>query len=315
MSHALPQFLGASDSASNLPILFLSHGSPMLAVDPGPAGEAMQKLGQRLSSTDVFQTSPRPIILAISPHWVSDTLRISGRNQQLAWHDFGGFPPALYQLEYAPKGAPDLATQLVQALNEAGETAAVDTDRALDHGAWVPLSHLFPRANVPVVQLSVRSQDSPVQQFMLGMLLAKLMNQPSVLNRPVLVMATGSFTHNLPETFALLRKGVLQHGMVALPQVKAFQRWMDVALDEGVMALANGEAPLRAFSALLDYRAQAPYAHWAHPEEEHLLPFFLALGIAAVRYSGNMLPIEKLTDSVCYGTLAMDSFLFGELPG
>lgn len=280
-----------------LPSLYISHGSPMLAIDPGPTGAAFDALGGQLRAR-----RPRAV-LVISAHWIYSTLAVTSRERQEAWHDFGGFPRELYALRYDAPGSPALAER-VKALVEAAAVPGAgfvgqDDERPLDHGAWMPMRHFFPDADVPVVQLALNPYLSPATQIEIGRALAPLRDEG------VLVLASGSFTHNLQEVFGDGRRD--QHGPQAEPYVEAFRGWMTDALDE---ALATGDT-----GRIADYRAQAPYARRAHPTDEHLLPFFVALGAAlgAQAASGaGVAPVSvsRVADEVTYGVLAMDSFVF-----
>ncbi|CAN7525944.1 4,5-DOPA dioxygenase extradiol [compost metagenome] len=280
-----------------LPSLYISHGSPMLAIDPGPTGAAFDALGGQLRAR-----RPRAV-LVISAHWIYSTLAVTSRERQEAWHDFGGFPRELYALRYDAPGSPALAER-VKALVEAATVPGAgfvgqDDERPLDHGAWMPMRHFFPNADVPVVQLALNPYLSPATQIEIGRALAPLRDEG------VLVLASGSFTHNLQEVFGGGRRD--QHGPQAEPYVEAFRGWMAGALDE---ALATGDT-----GRIADYRAQAPYARRAHPTDEHLLPFFVALGAAlgpqaASGAGAAPASVSRVADEVTYGVLAMDSFVF-----
>ncbi|MFJ4290400.1 DODA-type extradiol aromatic ring-opening family dioxygenase [Cupriavidus sp. NPDC089707] len=280
-----------------LPALFISHGSPMLAIDPGPTGAAFDALGERL------RAQPPRAVLVVSAHWIYSTLAVSRRERQEAWHDFGGFPRELYALRYDAPGSPELAAR-VKALVESAAIPGAgfvgeDDERPLDHGAWMPMRHFFPDADVPVVQLAMNPYLAPTVQIEIGRALAPLREEG------VLVLASGSFTHNLQEVFGSGGRRD-QHGPQAEPYVEAFRGWMRDALDE---ALATGDT-----SRIADYRAQAPYARRAHPTDEHLLPFYVALGAAlGPRAAGAGTPaasVVRVADEVTYGVLAMDSFVF-----
>ena len=148
---------------SRLPSLFISHGAPTFALEPGLAGPRLKALGQAL---------PKPqAVMVVSPHWMTPTPRVSTAAQPETIHDFGGFDPALYQLVYAAPGHAGLAEHAVKCLREAGWAAQADAHRGLDHGAWVPLMHLFPQADVPVFQLSLPLQlDAPRAWAMVAMI-------------------------------------------------------------------------------------------------------------------------------------------------
>ena len=277
-----------------LPAIYVSHGSPMLALDPGPTGAAFEALGARLRAL-----APKGVVV-ISAHWIYSTLAVSTRERQEAWHDFGGFPRELYALRYDVPGSPALAARVKALVEAAGITGArfvaEDGDRPLDHGAWMPLRYIFPDADVPVIQLALNPYLPPARQIEIGRALAPLREEG------ILVMGSGSFTHNLQEVFGGERP--VQHGTETAPYVDAFRAWMRAALDE---ALATGDT-----TRLADYRAQAPFARRAHPTDEHLLPFYVALGAAlgSEDHAGGDARVARVADEVTYGVLAMDTFVF-----
>ncbi|HTP98895.1 MAG TPA: class III extradiol ring-cleavage dioxygenase, partial [Casimicrobiaceae bacterium] len=149
-----------------LPTLFLSHGSPMHAIEPGAAGRAWAALGRDL---------PRPkAILVASAHWETSLPMLTGNPKPETIHDFGGFPAELDTLRYPAPGAPQLAVRAVALLKEAGITAGVDGCRGLDHGAWVPLMHMLPAHDVPVAQVSLQPDLGTAHHVSLGRALAPL---------------------------------------------------------------------------------------------------------------------------------------------
>ncbi|MDP3816603.1 class III extradiol ring-cleavage dioxygenase, partial [Pseudomonas sp.] len=121
-----------------LPSLFISHGSPMLALQPGASGPALARLASELPK-------PRAIVV-VSAHWESNELRVGGAAQPQTWHDFGGFPAALYRVQYPAPGSPQLAAEIIRLLAAANLPAQLDDQRPLDHGTWVPLSLMYPQA-------------------------------------------------------------------------------------------------------------------------------------------------------------------------
>ncbi|AWP79398.1 aromatic ring-opening dioxygenase, catalytic subunit LigB [Bordetella bronchiseptica MBORD678] len=258
--------------AMRLPTLFVSHGSPMLAVEPGRTGPALA------AWSDGLPERPRAV-LVVSPHWMGQGLAVSTRDRQVAWHDFGGFPADLYQLQYPAEGSPRLAQQVVDVLAHAGIQAGNDARRPLDHGAWVPLRYLYPHADLPVVQLSLDMERDARGQYALGQALAPLRDDG------VLVIGSGSLTHNL-------RDVRMPHGAPPADYVAPFQQWY-------AEHLAAGDV-----EALLDWQARAPGAARAHPHDDHLMPLYVALG------AGGM-PARRLNDEVAYGALAMDAYQFG----
>ena len=125
-----------------LPSLYISHGSPMTALQPGLTGARLTELAAALPR-------PRAIVIA-SAHWLSRSPQVGGAAQPATIHDFGGFPTALHQLRYPAPGAPALAERVADLLDQAGLPARIDPQRGLDHGAWVPLRLLYPDADIPV---------------------------------------------------------------------------------------------------------------------------------------------------------------------
>ena len=265
----------ASHAASPtvVPALYVSHGAPLFAVDAGETGPALTRWGQGLRA----QFPALRGVVIMSPHWMARTPQVMTSAQPATWHDFGGFPPALYQLQYPAPGAPALAQEVLALLQAAGVAAQGDAGRPFDHGAWVPLMHLFPEADLPVVQVALPVGAGPAEVYALGAALRGLRSQG------VLVMGSGSMTHNLAEFFGGAREPA--------PYVIAFSRWIESALERGDM------------QALLNYRSLAPHAERAHPTEDHFLPLFFALGAA-----GDDLHANYLSREVMYSILAMDAF-------
>jgi len=256
-----------------LPTVFLSHGAPTHATEPGAAGRAWEALGRAL---------PRPrAILMASAHWETALPLLTGNPKPQTIHDFGGFPRELYALQYPAPGAPELATRAVALLKDAGITAGVDGCRGLDHGAWVPVLHMYPAHDVPVVQVSVQTEMGPAHHVALGRALAPLAADG------VLIVGSGHATHNL-------RDWATHRGRrEPLPYVQAFAQWVGERLTDGDTA------------ALIDYRERAPEAVRAHPTEEHFLPLHVAWGAAPEGARA-----ERIVHGVEAGALAMDAWVF-----
>ncbi|SIS21878.1 4,5-DOPA dioxygenase extradiol [Aquipseudomonas alcaligenes] len=253
-----------------LPSLFISHGSPMLALEPGASGPVLALLAAAL---------PRPrAVLVVSAHWESYELRVGNAAQPRTWHDFGGFPAELYAVQYRAPGEPQLAQQVRQLLIDAELPTELDEQRPRDHGAWVPLMLMYPDADIPVVQLSLPSHAGPALQVRVGQALRSLREQG------VLLVGSGSITHNLGELN--WRAGT----EVITPWAGEFRDWMVERLRQDDRA------------ALLDYRRQAPHAVRNHPSDEHLLPLFFALG-AGEHFS-------LVHSGFTYGALGMDVYRF-----
>ena len=256
-----------------LPSLFLSHGAPTLPLTDTPARTFLGHLAQQIE---------RPkAILVVSAHWETQRPAVNA----VAWndtiHDFYGFPRPLYDLRYPAPGAPVIAARVATLLAQADIGCDIDLARGLDHGAWVPLSLIYPAADIPVLQVSVQPQLGPAHHLKLGRALAPLREEG------VLIVGSGSFTHDLSEF-----RG---HGPndLAPTWVNDFADWFQAALTE------------RREGDLLNYRDLAPYATRNHPTEEHLLPLFVALGAA-----GADAMTERLHASATYGVLRMDVYAF-----
>ncbi len=255
------------------PAIFISHGAPTLAIEPG-------LIGTRLAAFSKSLPKPRAI-LVVSPHWMSRELRVMTNPAPKTMHDFSGFPRSLYKIQYPAPGSPDTAQQVIAALQDHGYTVQADAEAGYDHGAWVPLLHLYPDADIPVIQLSMRIQDGPAECFGIGQSLGALRKQG------VLIIGSGSLTHNLYE----FRQG---HSAPAT-YVRAFAFWVREALERGDL------------DALLDYRRGAPHAERAHPTEDHLLPLFIALGAAG----SDRVDVHGIEGGITHGVLAMDAFVLG----
>jgi 4,5-DOPA dioxygenase extradiol len=259
---------------SQLPTLFLSHGSPMLALQDSPARRFLQGLGKTLARPEA--------IVVVSAHWETrGAPAVSLAPQPQTIHDFGGFPRALFEMRYPAPGAPAAAERTASLLEGAGIDVGRSKDRGLDHGAWVPLSLMYPDADIPVTQLSVMRGASPAEHERLGLALAALRHEG------VLVVGSGSLTHNLYE---FRGQGI----DAPVPQwVSDFETWTKGRL----------EASDRA--ALLNYRSEAPFAEQNHPTDEHLLPLFVAMGAA-----GPDARATQLHASFEHSVLAMDAYAF-----
>lgn len=253
-----------------LPSLFISHGSPMLALEPGESGPALTRLAAEL---------PRPkAIVVVSAHWESHDLWVTSAPHPATWHDFGGFPPALFAVQYPAPGEPVLAERVAKLLTAAGLPAGLDPKRPFDHGSWVPLSLMYPAADIPVIQVSLPSGRGPALQERVGRALATLRAED------ILLIGSGSITHNLGELDWRATHNA------ATPWALQFRDWV-------VEKLAANDS-----EALLDYRRQAPFAVRNHPSDEHLLPLYFARG------AGDRFGIEH--QGFTLGALGMDIYRF-----
>jgi len=256
------------------PALFIGHGSPMQAIEHSRFSQAWRELGERL---------PRPrAILVISAHWYIEGTGVTAMSKPRTIHDFYGFPPALYECRYPAPGAPALAAQIRQLLSPTA--VMLDQEWGLDHGAWSVLLHLFPAADLPVVQLSLDAMRASAGHYELGRRLGALRDEQ------VLILGSGNVVHNL----RLLARGA----DAAIPA------WAS-AYNDAVRA-----AVLRAdHASLIDYPHLDAAAAQAVPTPEHYLPLLYVLGAQRPGESCSV-PI----DGMDLGTISMLSVLIGDLP-
>ena len=267
-----------------LPPIFVSHGSPMIALEPGAAGACLQRLGPAIDAT-----FGRPkAILAISAHTAARAPLLLAAARHEAVYDFGNFDPKLFTLRYDVPGAPALAERAAAVLRAAAIPVQVLAEGGLDHGIWTALRYLYPAADIPVLPLAFVTSQSPAQQFAMGEAIAALADEG------VLVLGTGSITHNLRRALAGgLRASPSQP---EIPESVAFREWMrsrSAALD---------------WDALFAYRQRAPHAVDMHPTDEHLLPWYVAAGAGGRGHAP-----QRLHESVTLGSLGMDVYAFGAL--
>ncbi|HEX9584898.1 MAG TPA: class III extradiol ring-cleavage dioxygenase [Gammaproteobacteria bacterium] len=231
-----------------LPIVFVAHGAPTLALD-GKKGAALSEWARSF---------PRPdAILAVSAHWERTPVFTGAEDTRELIYDFHGFPAELYQLEYPAPGAPDLAGEVRALLSANGQRTDSAPDRGWDHGVWVPLSHMFPEADIPLLQLSLPSEAGPEAIFALGKAIAPLRR------RGVLIMASGVLVHNLSTIDYREREATPQWAL-------DFDDWL-------ADSLVRGD-----HDALVGYERHAPDFHRSHPTPEHFTPLLVAAGAASV---------------------------------
>ncbi|UEM21148.1 dioxygenase [Skermanella mucosa] len=261
---------------SRFPSLFVSHGSPTLALERGGAADFLRGYGERLGRPEA--------ILVVSAHWETAAPTVGTSAAPGTIHDFRGFPEALHRIRYPAPGAPETAMEAARLVESAtGRPVRLDPDRGLDHGAWVPLSLMYPAADIPVAQLSILRDGGPADHLALGEAIRPLRDSG------VLVLASGSATHNLYE----FRGNA--HDAPAPGWVSEFGEWLAEAIRDGRTA------------DLAHYRRLAPSAERNHPTEEHLMPLFAAIG-AASPDSGSR--GTRVHASHAFGVLAMDVYEF-----
>lgn len=257
--------------AAAMPALFVSHGAPDLLLDEeAPAHRFLAGIAAQL---------PRPTaIVCASAHWCTPSPQVDGHPAPPTIHDFAGFPEALFRLAYPAPGSPDLATRVAGLVTAAGLSCSVSA-RGFDHGVWVPLRLMYPRADIPVVSLALQPRLGAAHHLALGRALAQLRDEG------VLVVGSGSSSHNLAE---------IAVGEPTPSWVASFDDWL------------VGRAQAGDADALIDWQRRAPHARENHPSDEHFLPLLVACGAGGPGARG-----RALHRSTTYGVLAMTCIAFG----
>ena len=255
------------------PVFFISHGAPTFALEPGQLGANLRVMGQQLTGVKA--------VLVVSPHWQTRELQVLTTPAPETIHDFGGFPAALYALQYPAPGQPELAADALRLLAQAGWPVTADANRGLDHGAWVPLFHLLPHAQIPVFQVSMPHQLDTAGALALGRALAPLA-------RP------GCADRGFRQPDAQPVRPSAHPPRPRSTYAVEFAHWIR-------QAVARADV-----DALLDYRRLAPHAERAHPTQEHFLPLLVALGASHESEAS-----QVIAGDITYGVLSMESYAWG----
>ena len=257
-------------STEKMPVLFLGHGSPMNAIEENEFVAGFRNIGKEI---------PKPnAIICVSAHWETRGTFVTAMEKPTTIHDFGGFPQALFDVQYPAPGSPDLAKE-TKALIKKTEIG-LDDKWGLDHGAWSVIKHLYPNADVPVIQMSLDYYQTPQYHYELAKELASLRS------KGVLIIGSGNMVHNL--------------GMVAWDKLNADEYGFDWALEAREKMknfILNGD-----HKALINYKSQGKAFDLAIPSPEHYLPLLYALALKEEN--------EKLTlfnDKAVAGSLTMTS--------
>ncbi|MDE2481077.1 MAG: 4,5-DOPA dioxygenase extradiol [bacterium] len=259
-------------SDARMPVIFFGHGNPMNALADGPYARAWRAIGSAL---------PRPrAILAISAHWYLPAGLVTADEHPRTIHDFGGFPRALYEMTYPAPGDPALADRVVELL--APQPVHADRSWGLDHGTWAVLCHVYPDADIPVVQLSIDERLTPSEHYELARRLRPLRDEG------VLIVASGNLVHNL-HTYAWGRHAQEPYAWALRFETKARE-----------LLLA------RDFDPLVEYEALGEDAMLSAPTPEHYLPLVYAMGAADER-DEIAFPVEGIDG----GSVSMLSVRFG----
>lgn len=267
-------------TTQSIPTLFVPHGAgPCFFMDWEPA-DTWVRMGNWLRAMPETLGAQPDALLVVSGHWEAPAFTVNAQAEPPLLYDYGGFPPHTYELEYPAPGAPELAVRVQKLLDGAGFAAEADHARGLDHGVFIPLKMIYPQAEVPIVQLSLKAGLDPAEHLAVGRALASLRREG------VLIIGSGMSYHNM---------GRLRSDDAALdPDSVRFDKW----LAETVAA----PAPDRE-QRLKDW-ATAPGGRAAHPREEHLLPLHVVAG-AAGEDAGRRVFQDRVLGSL------QSAFLFG----
>ncbi|WP_218509351.1 class III extradiol ring-cleavage dioxygenase [Variovorax sp. dw_308] len=272
--------MNTTHTTTRLPTYFISHGG-------GPWPWMKKEMGNVYARLEAsLADMPRQIgrkpraILMVSAHWEEPAFTVQASAKPPMIYDYGGFPAHTYQVHYDAPGAPDVALRVKQLIEAAGLPAAIDAERGFDHGAFSPMAAIYPEAEVPMVQLSLRRGLDPAEHVALGRALAPLRDED------VLIIGSGLSYHNLRNF------GPQAHGVS-----KAFDDWLDETVVQG--ATTDRARQLGQWAA-------APSARAAHPREEHLLPLMVAVG-AAESEAG----VRVYHEDDFMGGLVVSSYRFG----
>ncbi len=265
---------GAGPGVSISPALFISHGAPTAAWERDPYFDSLTAFGKK---------RPPSAVIVVSAHWLTggtvEVTAIAGNNATI--HDFSGFPDELYRMTYPAPGSESLARAAAELLAEKKIPVALNHVRGLDHGAWVPLTIMYPERNVPVVQVSMPWPSTPETLFTMGEAMRPLRA------RGVLLAASGGMTHNL----SLLAWEAKE--AAPLKEAAAFDAWVAAKVKN------------RDTAELFEYLPLAPHAAAMHPTAEHFMPLFFTLGCA--RDDDRL---ETVFEGFRYAALSMRSFAF-----
>ena len=269
-----------NSTPQRLPTYFISHGGgpwPWMKKEMGPTYDkleaALADMPRQIGRT------PRAILM-ISAHWEEPAFTVMANPRPPMIYDYGGFPAHTYQVHYDAPGSPELAQRVRDLVAGAGLPAQIDPERGFDHGVFSPMAAIYPKADVPVVQLSLRRGLDPAEHLALGRAIAPLRDED------VLIIGSGLSYHNLRN-----------FGPQAHDVSKAFDDWLEQAVVQG--------APDERAQQLINW-SSAPAARIAHPREEHLIPLMVAVG-AAEDEAGMRIYHEE----AFMGGLVVSSFRFG----
>lgn len=265
----------ALPKTQRMPVLFLGHGSPMNALEENQFVRGFR---------DTAASLPKPVaILCISAHWYTAGTQVTAMKHPPTIHDFGGFPKELFAVQYPAPGSPTLASE-VKSLLEPHAAVTLDTHWGLDHGAWSVIKHLYPKADVPVIQMSIDYRQNPEWHF-------NLANQlQSLRDRGILIIGSGNIVHNL--------------GLVDFARIQEVGFGFDWAAE--AREKVNGYILNADFNPLTHYEKMGKCMQLAAPTPDHYLPLLYAVGLYQKQDT-----IQLFNDELLAGSLSMTSVRIG----
>jgi 4,5-DOPA dioxygenase extradiol len=262
-------------STDRMPVLFIGHGSPMNAIEENEFVKGWRNIGETL---------PRPsAILCISAHWETRGTHVTSMEMPETIHDFGGFPAELFNVQYPAPGSPDLARDTKNIIKKA--TIGLDDKWGLDHGCWSVIKHLYPKADVPVIQMSLDYYQSPQYHYDLARELSPLRN------KGILIIGSGNIVHNL---------GLVDWGRSG--QTEYGYDWAIEANEKIINMIISDDHAL-----LIDYKSQGKAFNLAIPTPDHFLPLLYALALKEENE-----PINIFNDKAVMGSITMTSLKIGD---
>ena len=271
--NTLNSILGPLENTPKMPALFLGHGSPMNAIEENQFVKGFRKVSSEIEI-------PKAIIV-VSAHWETPGTRVTAMQNPPTIHDFGGFPRALYEVQYPAPGSPDLAKEVRQTVHTTD--VHLDEQWGLDHGAWTVIRHMYPEAKIPVIQLSLDIRKSPQEHYALAQELAKLRE------KGILIVGSGNVVHNLRMVHWQKLNEAYGYDWAIEANTK---------IKENILSGNHAD--------LINFRQQGRAFDLAIPTPEHYLPLLYALGL-----QGKGEEVSLFNDEPLGGSLTMTSVKIG----
>lgn len=271
--HDLENISSGFKTTQKMPVLFLGHGSPMNAIEENQFVKGFRKAAQEIDKPNA--------ILCISAHWLTRGTFLTAMEMPKTIHDFGGFPQALFDVQYPAPGNPELAYEVIEFL---GPVIEEDHSWGLDHGAWSVIKHMYPNADIPVIQMSIDYNKPPQYHFDLGKRLSKLRE------KGILIIGSGNIVHNLRMV-----------DWKNINTVGAGWDWAVEAREKTNNWLTDGN-----FQNLIDYRSHGTLLEYAIPTPDHYFPLLYTLGLKEKSEE-----LKLFNDELIAGSLSMTSVRIG----